>query len=43
MVAGPVMIVGFGVLVYELFVGKKGPDLMGRTKEKAESVAKRLN
>ncbi len=43
MVAGPVMIVGFGVLVYELFMGKKGLDLMGMTKEKAESLSKRLN
>jgi hypothetical protein len=32
-VAGPVMIVGFGVLPYELFCGKNGLDILGKNKE----------
>lgn len=40
--AGPVMIGGFGVLVYELFLGQKGLDIMGRTKD-AKTLPKKLH
>ncbi|KIV83488.1 hypothetical protein PV11_05509 [Exophiala sideris] len=33
LVAGPAMIVGFGTLIYELFMGRKGLNVMGKSEE----------